>query len=214
MHARYTWIISALAALAMLVAVIIWWKLEERTDAPATVAAQAEQGVNTAGQRPRTAEEALAQGQTEATSPLLRAAAERPALRPVQPRGDVPAAPLAKELLAPGKTGAQDLQVVLGVLERYRSMFGGFPTAEDNASIVNALTGNNPQRVALLPRDHLAINAQGELIDRWQQPLFFHLQARDAVEIRSNGPDRQRYTADDLVQRSPGWEKAMAALPN
>ena len=83
---------------------------------------------------------------------------------------------------------------------------------EDNATFVNALTGRNPSRLAFLPRSHAAIDAQGQLLDRWGKPFFFHLLGRDALEIRSAGPDRELYTADDLVKASPKAKEATLAL--
>lgn len=111
---------------------------------------------------------------------------------------------LADELHAPNRTGIQDLSVVQNLFAHYRKRFQGFPVGEDNATFVNALTGNNPGRLAFLNRNHPAIDAQGQLLDRWGEPFFFHLLGRDALEIRSAGPDRELYTADDLLTASPG----------
>ncbi len=69
----------------------------------------------------------------------------------------------------------RDLEVVLNLFEHYREQFEGFPAGEDNRSMVNALTGNNPERIAFLPPDHPAINGSGELIDRWGSPFFLPL---------------------------------------
>ena len=89
---------------------------------------------------------------------------------------------------------------MLDLLAHFRERFGGVPAGEDNAAVVNALTGNNPARLAFLPPDDPAINARGELTDRWGTPFFFHLLSREAVEIRSAGPDGEMYTGDDLVK--------------
>ena len=97
----------------------------------------------------------------------------------------------------------QDLQVVLDLFAHYREKFGGLPSGEDNAQIVNALTGNNPLRLALIERAHPAINRSGELTDRWGTPFFFHLISRDALEIRSGGADRTLWSDDDLLIQSP-----------
>ena len=109
---------------------------------------------------------------------------------------------LADELNSTERTGMQDLSVVMNLFTHYRKRFRGFPVGEDNATFVNALTGQNPGRLALLNRDHPAIDAKGQLLDRWGEPFFFHLLGRDELEIRSAGADRRLYTADDLVQAS------------
>lgn len=111
--------------------------------------------------------------------------------------------PLADPLHAPERSGMHDLAVVLDLFTHYREKFGSLPSGENNAQILNALTGNNPLRLALIERSHPAINPAGELTDRWGSPLFFHLIARDALEIRSAGPDQAMWTQDDLLTQSP-----------
>ncbi len=96
-----------------------------------------------------------------------------------------------------------DLATVLNLFDHYRERFGGLPSGESNAQIVNALTGNNPLGLALIERSHPAVNPKGEMTDRWGTPLFFHLIARDALEIRSAGPDQQMWDDNDLLMQSP-----------
>jgi hypothetical protein len=119
---------------------------------------------------------------------------------------------LADELHSPERTAVDDLGVVMNLFTEYRIRFRGFPVGEDNATFVNALTGRNPSRLAFLPPKHAAIDAQGQLLDRWGKPFFFHLLGRDALEIRSAGPDQKLYTADDLVKASPKAKEATLAL--
>jgi hypothetical protein len=107
--------------------------------------------------------------------------------------------PLGNGLNAKSGAGMRDLQIVLNLFEHYREEFDGFPVGEDNQSMVNALTGNNPERITFLPPDHPAINDRGELTDRWGSPFYFHLISRHAIEIRSAGPDQRIYTNDDQV---------------
>jgi hypothetical protein len=119
--------------------------------------------------------------------------------------------PLADELYAANRSGMEDLAVVLNLFTHYRSRFQGYPVGEDNATFVNALSGNNPGRLAFIRRDHPAIDAQGQLLDRWGEPFFFHLVERDSLEIRSAGPDRELYTQDDLLTASPTLQNAKLA---
>lgn len=99
-----------------------------------------------------------------------------------------------------GSTGRRDLQVLQEVLTAWRTNApqGGNPVG-NNQEITAALTGDNPWRVEIIPPDHPAINAQGELCDRWGEPLFFHQLSGDRMEIWSNGPDRIRGTDDDVI---------------
>ncbi len=47
----------------------------------------------------------------------------------------------------------------------------------------------------------MRINAGGELVYSWGTPFFFHQLSATQMEIRSAGPDRVMWTADDLVVR-------------
>ena len=93
-----------------------------------------------------------------------------------------------------------DLRLVSTILDTYRTNFlrEGNPTGT-NAEITAALAGENVHRLILIPRNHPAINAGGELCDRWGTPFFFHAQSGTQMEIRSAGPDKTLFTADDAV---------------
>jgi hypothetical protein len=111
-----------------------------------------------------------------------------------------PPSPLADELNSPRTTIWRDLQVLNGVLLAWQTNFHeqGNPVG-DNAAITAALTGKNPLNFQFVRRNHPAINASGELCDRWGTPFFFHALSGTRMEIRSAGPDRQMYTDDDVV---------------
>ncbi len=98
-----------------------------------------------------------------------------------------------------------DVRLVGAVLRNYlQSVRGGdAPPLGFNEEIVRALAGANPLGVAFLPPAHPAIDGQGRLCDRWGSPYHFHPLAVDAIEVRSAGPDRRLFTADDLVAESP-----------
>ena len=107
---------------------------------------------------------------------------------------------LADELNAPGGTVEADLRVVLGLLEAFRTSFprDGNPVGS-NAEITAALLGRNPAGVAFVPQGHRAVNAEGELCDRWGTPFFFHAESARRMEVRSAGPDRRLWTEDDTI---------------
>lgn len=112
--------------------------------------------------------------------------------------------PLAAELNAAKSSVAQDLDRVSQILDAWRTNFprDGNPVGE-NHEITAALLGDNPLGLKLIPRNHRAVNARGELCDRWGTPLRFHQLSGERMEIRSAGPDRKFGTADDALW-SPG----------
>jgi hypothetical protein len=106
---------------------------------------------------------------------------------------------LADDLNASSSDIHHDLQVVADVLAAFRSNFphDGNPWG-DNVEITAQLTGRNKLHLALIPRDHPAINAAGQLCDRWGTPFFFHAESGTRMAVRSAGPDRKMWTADDV----------------
>lgn len=92
-----------------------------------------------------------------------------------------------------------DLRLVGETLETFRSNFPqeGNPSGS-NAEITAALTGRNKLHFAFIPPSHPAINGNGELCDRWGTPFFFHAESATRMEVRSAGPDRRLWTADDV----------------
>jgi hypothetical protein len=93
-----------------------------------------------------------------------------------------------------------DLQIVSDIFESFRSNFphSGNPVG-DNAEITAALTGRNPLALALVPENHRAIDARGQLCDRWGTPFFFHQLSGTQMEIHSAGPDRKFRSDDDIT---------------
>jgi hypothetical protein len=83
-------------------------------------------------------------------------------------------------------------------IRQYGSMFGGNPVGT-NPEITSALNGRNPKQANFLnPEAGLRINDKGELTDPWGTPFFFHQLSGIEMEIRSAGPDKTMWTADDL----------------
>ena len=132
--------------------------------------------------------------------PLAPDSPARPALAPVAPSASFPRSPLADTLNSPSTTAQDDLRAIARILALYRERIKAYPAFETNAQFVNALTGANPQRIALLPRDASAVSPDtGQLLDRWGTPYDIHSISRDALELRSAGPDQTLRTADDLT---------------
>jgi hypothetical protein len=107
---------------------------------------------------------------------------------------------LADALNALTGTIQADLHIVADILESFRSNFpyAGNPVG-DNAEITAALTGANVLKLALVPKNHPAIDSRGQLCDRWGTPFFFHQLSGTQMEIRSAGPDRKFGSDDDVI---------------
>lgn len=108
--------------------------------------------------------------------------------------------PIVAPLNRADSTIARDLETVAQALDAWRTNFPreGNPFGE-NAEITAALAGANALELVLIPRQHPAINAAGELCDRWGTPFRFHQLSGQHMEIRSAGPDRTFATADDAI---------------
>lgn len=92
-----------------------------------------------------------------------------------------------------------DVQTVMTLLEEFRRAFGAMPTGELNDEIVRRLQGENPKGIAVLPKAHPSISAEGELLDRFGTPYRFHPESAWQMTIRSAGPDKQMWTSDDQI---------------
>ena len=86
------------------------------------------------------------------------------------------------------------------MLRDYRTRMGENPVGT-NAEIMKAVMGGNPKQARLGPPEGQQINGDGELLDQWGTPYFFHQMSKSDMEIRSAGPDRKMWTADDVVGR-------------
>ena len=130
------------------------------------------------------------------------ASARTPSFTPASPSskpGDSspPAPPQDPEGTA---KAAIDVDKVGLMFRDYRTRMGENPTGT-NAEIMRAVMGENPKQARLGPPEGQQLNGNGELVDRWGTPYFFHQMSRTDMEIRSAGPDRQMWTADDVVGR-------------
>lgn len=97
-------------------------------------------------------------------------------------------------------TARRDLAILQSVFAAWRTNAPGQGNpVGTNQEITAALTGQNRWGFAIIPPDHPAINARGELCDRWGSPLFFHQLSGERMEIRSLGPDRTSGTDDDII---------------
>lgn len=103
----------------------------------------------------------------------------------------------ARQLNAPDRTPHDDLQIVADFVDLYRKALGGNPVGQ-NEDITAALTGNFGQKGRVFPPNSPAIR-DGQLVDRWGTPYWFHPESGTKMEIRSAGPDKDLFTADDVI---------------
>jgi hypothetical protein len=86
-------------------------------------------------------------------------------------------------------------------IHEYGEMFNGNPVGT-NPEITSQLNGNNPKHVNFVDSQAgMRINANGELVDAWGTPYFFHQISSTEMEIHSAGPDKMMWTSDDLVAK-------------
>ena len=117
-------------------------------------------------------------------------------------RAEQAARPLPPEPLVPppaGKTPENEVQRIQGTVRKYRAAFGQNPVGS-NPEITRALAGKNPTGARFLDTAGVEQNDAGELLDLFGTPYFFHPVSGSIMEIRSAGPDRKLFTADDIVR--------------
>lgn len=91
------------------------------------------------------------------------------------------------------------LQNMSRAVRQFGQMFGGNPVGT-NPEITRQLTGQNPKHLNFISAEAgLRVDANGELVDPWGTPFFFHQVSGREMEIHSAGPDKVMWTADDLV---------------
>ncbi len=67
-----------------------------------------------------------------------------------------------------------------------------------------ALRGLRPGSAPWISGKSPLLDARNRLIDRWGTPLHFHALGAKRWQLRSAGPDRQLFTADDLLESFSG----------
>jgi hypothetical protein len=87
---------------------------------------------------------------------------------------------------------------VRGIIHDFHTVLGENPVGT-NAEIMAALNGRNLKQARLGPPPNQNVNDEGELLDRWGTPYFFHQLSKDTMEIRSAGADRRMWSKDDLL---------------
>lgn len=68
-----------------------------------------------------------------------------------------------------------------------------------NEEFAIALSDTDAIGDSAIPQDHPALR-NGEIIDRWGTPWFFHQESSENITTRSAGPDRRLFTPDDIFE--------------
>lgn len=122
-----------------------------------------------------------------------------PALLPA--RTATPESPLSawERLLAEDGSPSEDAAALQDILTNYLQSTSPATRAPlgPNEEFARALTDPESMGDSAIPPDHPALR-DGQLIDRWGTPWFFHQESSAAVSIRSAGPDGKLFTQDDL----------------
>ncbi|WOO42808.1 hypothetical protein [Rubellicoccus peritrichatus] len=131
----------------------------------------------------------------------IKEAPTTPAAKPKPPSSAIRHSPLADRINQPGGNAARDLETIHVLLFQMRSSVKNLSSKPmgTNAEFTAVLTGNNGLRLAAIPPDHPAINDNGELIDRWGNPVFFHSESSIKTTLRSAGPDGKLFNEDDII---------------
>lgn len=190
------------AILLICVAMTLAWYFTSRTRPQNATNPNAPAGSNSttaAPGNPKSSAKAPAPSNQQNPLPGLKAGASSNGKAPAEP-----AKPLPYQIgSAEGPPAEISPQTVLENTRRaivnYGSTFGGNPVGT-NPEITAALNGQNPKQIKFIDPDAgLRVNGKGELVDSWGTPFFFHQLSATDMEVRSAGPDKAMWTADDLV---------------
>ena len=148
---------------------------------------------------------ALATATPAANAAIDSAFAKMPtANEKVLPNATATTLPRAGKPHAPEITNMAPLTVLENArtaIHNYGQRFEGNPVG-NNAEITRALAGENPKQINFISADAgLRLNEQGEMLDAFGTPFFFHQMSKTEMEIHSAGPDKVMWTDDDLMTR-------------
>lgn len=145
--------------------------------------------------------EAVREKQKAAPPPAAPTAAAPPLNLPQVPTPPAPqtdATVLAQheEMISQDTSPERELEILQDLISQHHRALGD-GSMGDNGDVVNALVG--PEGPGTwLPRSSPRLR-EGQLIDRWGSPYWFHPNAANQMEIRSAGPDRNLFTGDDII---------------
>ncbi|HYG24967.1 MAG TPA: hypothetical protein VEH04_19535 [Verrucomicrobiae bacterium] len=131
-------------------------------------------------------------------------------MTPRLPANESPAQPIGDSILSdygrPDVAPEHDLTLMSRLMENSLLLLksaGNRPLSanEDWAALLRGSDGANER---FMSDRHRALNARGQLVDRWGVPLFFHAVGGGRYELRSAGPDGKLWTEDDIHRNADG----------
>ncbi|MEN3942766.1 hypothetical protein WJU23_15810 [Prosthecobacter sp. SYSU 5D2] len=103
---------------------------------------------------------------------------------------------LHQEMTREDTSPERELEIIQDLLSQHNRALGP-GTFGDNNDVTRALVGDTGDGI-WLPRQSPRIR-NGELLDRWGTPYWFHANGENSIEIRSAGPDKNLFTSDDVI---------------
>ncbi len=182
-----------LIALAVIVIVIGWFLSRADPGGPA-----GEDGPGSAGTTLRPSVPA-GEPYIPDTGVPLREGSRVPVAAPESPLEIPRMIALAETLNDPDASVEDDLAVIDAILQHYRRSLRRMPAGGLNEEIVAGLRGRNERRLVYIGPDNARLNENGELLDRFGEPYYFHPVSDQLIEVRSRGADRTLWTDDDVV---------------
>lgn len=137
-----------------------------------------------------------------------------PAARPVTPATeelDPVIAAMHQEMTQSETPPERELEIIQELISLQQRGIGN-TSLGDNGDITLALVGE-AGKSAWLPRTSPRLR-DGQLLDRWGTPYWFHPNSANQMEIRSAGPDKNLFSPDDVILNgSPAGFGATPAEP-
>jgi hypothetical protein len=135
-----------------------------------------------------------------------KAAHMMPEMARLQPAGPLPGEHILQNYAAASTRPEDDLHAMAHVFSNLRLLVKGDAPFRmgANEEFAAALLGKNAAKEVFLFTPHACLNEKGQIIDRWGTALFFHARDAQRIDIRSAGPDRAMWTADDLHRTHEG----------
>lgn len=127
----------------------------------------------------------------------------------------LPGAEILKNYAENSTRPEDDLQAMAHVFSNLQLLAKGNSPFRmgSNEEFAAALMGKNAAHEVFLKAPHPCLNGKGQIVDRWGTPLFFHVREASRIDIRSAGPDREMWTADDLHRCYDGQWIRGSTLP-
>lgn len=114
-----------------------------------------------------------------------------------EPQREIPIKPVAGPVAPTPPEALGNIGRVDRLLRDYLARLNEYPVGS-NAEITAMLMGRNAKSIKFLVPGEAPLNDKNELVDHWQTPYFFHQVSGTRMEVRSAGPDREMWTADDV----------------